>query len=316
MKRIPHRPFSARRAAAPSSLHMLFVAIGLSLVLLLGGGYWLYATGGLASPPQIDKETLCLRGRRIDHASYWLVDTTDPLSQTDSDRLVETSLKSADALPEHALLVVAVLNPEDPAAPRIIFRRCAPRSPAQTSELTAGRQVIVAEWKKKFEAPLVEALRTAISNTPKAARSPIIATITALTRRVDFDATVKERELTVVTDLLEHDPKGGFSHMQGGDLMAQFRRSSLAQTWPDLKGVPVTVQYVQRTDANYIRAQTPAHRNFWRWWFTTAGAARVEFRGVVEPPPLPLPPITGGKHERRISVPRKVTRGTCNCGGS
>lgn len=306
------RAFS-RRPAPASSLPLVVLTV-LSLLGMVGGGVWLWAKGMLAQAPQLDKQTSCLRETATTQTTFILIDVTDPFSPSEIDRVKKRAHDVAANLPRYARLVVAVLNPDDATAPRIIFLRCAPQSPFRDSSIWVGEQVLRAEW-KKFEQPLLSAIDEATSSTARAERSPIIATITALTQRTDFDRSVKERELVVVSDLLEFNPKGGYSQMQGGDLVGMFRRSPLAEVWPDLTGVPVTIEYVQRPEQLFARAQTPAQRDFWTWWFKTGGASRIEFFGVREPPPLlPLPSKTNARPTRPFFAPRGYSANPYNCG--
>lgn len=316
MNREHQRPhYGARRASGKSSTVLLAASASL-LVGLMGGGVWLYAMGMLATPARLDRETFCRLGVPTVHSTLLLIDVTDPLNPTETDRVKDRAGKVAAAMEDYGLLIVAVLNPNDAMSPSIVFRRCAPPSPTRASPISAGEQVLRAEWNKKFEAPLMAAITEATASDVKAERSPIIATITALTQRADFDNSVQDRKLIVVSDLLEFNPKGGYSQMQGGDLVGSFRRSVLAQAWPDLKGVPVTVQYVQRPEPQFARAQTPAHRSFWDWWLKTAGATRVEFLGVREPPLLtPLIPTPTAKPAGAAHPQRGSFRIPCDWGG-
>ena len=308
--------YGARPASSHSSTVLLTAAACLLLLGLVGGGIWLYAMGMLAPAARLDKETFCRRGFPTIHSTLLVIDVTDPLNPTEVDRVKDRAGKVAAAMEDYGLLIVAVLNPNDAMAPTIVFRRCAPPSPTRASPISTGEQVLRAEWNRRFEAPLMAAIAEATASEIKAERSPIIATITALTQRPDFDNSVQDRKLILVSDLLEFNPKGGYSQMQGGDLVGSFRRSPLAQAWPDLKGVPVTVQYVQRPEPQFARAQTPAHRSFWDWWLKTAGSPKVEFLGVREPPPLPpIIPSPTGKPDRAAHPQRGSMRLPCDCGG-
>jgi hypothetical protein len=309
-------PYGARRASGKSSTVLLAASAILLVLGLVAGGAWLYAMGMLAPRARLDRESFCQLGVPTVHSTFMFIDVTDPLNQAEIDRVKDRAGKIAASMEDYGLLTVAVLNPNDAMAPSIVFRRCAPPSPTRTSPILAGEQVLRAEWNKKFEAPLMAAIATATASEVKAERSPIMATIAALTQRADFDNSVQDRKLFVVSDLLEFNPKGGYSQMQGGDLVGSFRRSALAQAWPDLKGVPVTIQYVQRPEPQFARAQTPAHRSFWDWWLKTAGATRVEFIGVREPPLLPalIPPPTA-KPDRAAHPQRSSFHNPCDCGG-
>ncbi|MDN3277448.1 hypothetical protein QWJ07_24495 [Frankia sp. RB7] len=313
-RRVTDRPASSFHPAVGYSMRKLYALLVLTFVVICGAGYYLYSAGVLAPEPILDHQTLCPRDKPTVSATYLLVDVTDPPSKADILRLREAALSAALAMPDYALFVIAVLNPDDAASPEIAFRRCTPLSPVRTSILRGGTQYLRTAWKKKFEAPMLEALDQTTSSTLKAARSPIIATIAALTQRPDFSGKVKDRQLVLFSDLLEFN-RGGYSQLQRGDIMAMFRRSSLSQTWPDLKSVPVTVVYISRNEPAFMRAQVPAHRSFWNWYLTTAGASHVEFIGVQEAPPA-LPAEPAPKPPRPALAPRHQFRNSCNCGGS
>ena len=194
-------------------------------------------------------------------------------------------------MPDYGRLLIFLLNPDDAAAPRQLFERCTPRSPHRTSPLDGGAAYVRQEWARTFEAPLLASVEN-LASPIRAAKSPIITTIAALTQRPDFDASVHDRRLIMFSDLLEHDPgPAGYSQLRRSELVAAYRRSPLAQSISaDLRRVKVTVDYLQRSEPDLARGQTQAHRDFWRWWFSQAGAAEISFIGIREaddtwPPP-------------------------------
>ena len=199
-------------------------------------------------------------------------------------RLVAQARAAAMATPEYGKLVVVVFDGADKGAPREIFSRCAPANPATMSELQ-GQEHATALWPERFEKPLSAAV-SQLGNAPSATRSPIIAAISQITQRPDFDSRVTWRALFLVSDGLEHDRRG-FSHMKGGTtsaLIRRFRESGLVATAPaDLTGVAVTFDYLLRPE--FAARQNADHRAFWNWWFMENGARSISFAGLREAGP-------------------------------
>ncbi len=81
---------------------------------------------------RLDKDTFCQRETVTTHVSLVLIDVTDPLPMTEIDGLKDRARKLAAEMEDYGLLIVAVLNSGDAMSPRIVFRRCAPRSPTRT----------------------------------------------------------------------------------------------------------------------------------------------------------------------------------------
>lgn len=254
------------------------------VIALVVGGFGASAFTMLNRPP--DAVALCEQGARIAASTIVLVDTTDALTEIHRRRVRAAIEAERDALPRGGKLSVVTMNEADPSQPMEIVSACNPGKSADANPLFVTVSQVDKQWAAAFGGP-VEAAIARASDAPVAGSSPLIATAAALLTRPDFDARVPQRRLVVVSDMLEHQ-KGGYSQIAGGDFWKSYVNSSLSRLVTlDLRGVAVAIDYLARP--NYSGVQGPAHRRFWQWLFTEAGAVEVTFIGL---PPAETAPAS------------------------
>ncbi len=268
---------NALRTKTRASSRLRAIALIGAICLALAG---VGAAAVVSKAPRLDSATLCPTDRRIEVSTLILVDTTDPLSRIQAQRLIAAVRDARDALPAHARLTILFVDAENPYDPREILALCNPGSPRDINPFTQTATRIERRWREAFETPIENAIG-ALLRAPTARRSPIMESIAAATARPDFDARISQRRLLIVSDLIQHEP-GGYTHYQPNFRWERFAQSRLSQSAQgNLAGARVDVEYLRRP--NDARIQTDAHRTFWLQWFQNAGAMSINFIGIPQP---------------------------------
>lgn len=222
----------------------------------------------------LDTHTLCLRDKPAPAHTAVLVDTTDALSTGQRAELEAAVEAARDRLPRHGRITIFFLRADRPYDPEKIISVCNPGSHSLSDGLLDNEGQIRRRWQKNFADRLDRAVKRLEVAGP-AKSSPIMKAITALTWRPDFSASVKQRKLIVISDLLEYDPHE-FTAYRGDRLWTRYVHSALRQEAPaDLANVQVQAVLLHRTTA--LRIQGPHLMTFWRTWFASRGAATVAF---------------------------------------
>jgi len=134
-------------------------------------------------------------------------------------------------------------------------------------------------WRRQFEWPIDHAVER-LTRVPTASTSPILETVTSITWRPDFNASVPHRRLRIVSDLLEYSPKifsGYDEHGSWGD----YQRSPLARDLkPNFANVTVRIDLLHRPA--FLRKQETAQQ-FWTRWFDEFGAPAISFGASSDP---------------------------------
>lgn len=246
-------------------------------VLIAGIAAW-----WLSRDPDLDQATLCPLDRPLQTSVIVLVDTTDALKPMHVKRLLATVKTTLDTLPIYGKLSLLLLDGGAPYEPVELVSLCNPGSPNNVNPLVKNRKRYAKKYREAFGAPVEKAL-AALITAPTAARSPIMETLAALTWRPDFDASVPDRSLVIVSDMLQHEP-GGLSHYQSAGRWTRFMRVGLpASDDANFAGVSVRVDYIRRPD--FLQLQNADHRRFWTSWFAERGANPVTGLETASAPP-------------------------------
>ncbi|MFH1341369.1 MAG: hypothetical protein ABIL01_09175 [Pseudomonadota bacterium] len=258
---------------------------------LFGGGVLLLASvtgiaGMTTQRPSVDAITGCLLEVPPPTTLSILVDASDKIEPNEISRTKVTVGNEMKQLPDYGRVILSEINASMPNSPKAVLAFCSP-GVATGSNLFTGSIYAARTFSEKRERPVLKAIDDiAAKATPTI--SPIHESITALTRRPDFDGSVPNRRLVIVTDGLQNDRmptatmqrnKKGYTHYSSEDPWRAFQRSGLTKRpGPDLRNTVVIVQYVERPE--WATFQGQRHRDFWDRWFRLYGATKVEFRGV------------------------------------
>lgn len=251
----------------------------LGLALIAVAGLTLIALGGAAflmRAPPTDPETLCRTDAPLAAHTIILVDATDRLEPRHRRKLRAVAAQERARLNQYDRLTIMRISVRRPQEPTILFSKCLPRPPEQTNPLFENARMTQQRWEEDFGAALDAALRSAGSGGGARA-SPIIAGLRAVAADPDFGADIAQRRLTLVSDLLEHDPNGFSLYDTAADYSAW--RTLSPSGPPDLARIAVRVVPLDRPD--HADRQTAALDRFWPAFFDAADAQSVS----IDPAP-------------------------------
>jgi hypothetical protein len=237
---------------------------------ILGGMVYAYAAH---RPPPLDPKTLCRTDAPLQGHTIILIDASDPLPPLEADRVRALAAAEREKLPRFDKLTILMLTPAKPFEPKVAFSKCSPGSGAIVNPWIENGDQIKRRFTEAIEKPLDRRIGRAVKGK-RAKYSPILETVSSIPRRFDFTAAVPRRRLVIVSDFLQNTPNG-YSHYQGAKpSLAGLQTDPL---WPKVKsrfdGAQVLLEYVPRPDDAAL--QTPAHREFWRDYFASGGAAGI-----------------------------------------
>lgn len=233
----------------------------------------------------LDKDTLCPTNRDIGRHIVFLVDQTDPLTNSQKDYLLNrvrglrAELKRFDRM--------SIYTIEDQGKlPDLRFSLCNPGSKADLDKDWWLNRFNTASWwerdyKNKFEAPLLT-VADDLTRAGSLAESHISATISLVSRTEGFTSDLSNRRLVILSDLLENTPAySQYAERSGGDLsLARFEAAAPGLP-PELAGTEVEIVYLARENGQKV--QSEKHLEFWRGYFQKYGATAVS---VVSPWPV------------------------------
>ncbi len=259
-----------KRAQASSVLGVTLIVL---VFCILGG---LGAAAFLLRAPPIDEANLCRTDAPLAAHTIVLVDATDRLEPRHRRKLRAVLTQERARLRQYDRLTLARLNVRRPQEPIILFSKCLPRPPEQINPLFENARLAQLRWDESFAEALDRALRSAQAGAGARA-SPILAGLRSIAADPDFGAEIPRRRLVLVSDLLEHDPRGFSLYAEDATFAAW--RSSTPFGPPDLAAVDIRVVPLDRPDV--AARQAFALQQFWPAYFDAAGA------GEVESDPLP-----------------------------
>jgi len=245
--------------------------IGAALIGLVGLALAAFALAGffLRAPPT-DPETLCRTDSPPAAHTLILVDSTDRLERRHRRRLDALALQERARLGHYDRLTILRIDARRPHEPTIIFSKCLPKPPELANPLFENPADALETWNADFADGLARALRSAASGGRQRS-SPIIAGLRAAAGDPTFTPDIAARRLVVVSDFLEHDPRG-FSHYAADTTYSRWA-SDDPRGAPDLAGVSVRLAPIDRPEQNARQADALA--DFWPQFFADSGAEPV-----------------------------------------
>lgn len=251
---------------APKAQNWLGAAL-IGLVLLALGGFAL--AGVLLRPPPVDAD-LCRTDAPLGAHTIILIDSSDRLERRHKRQLEAVAAQERAKLGQYDRLTLMRLNARRPQEPAVLFSKCLPKPPEQTNPLFENPRMTEAHWNESFAEALDRAIGTAQSGGRQRA-SPILSGLRAAAADPGFSATIPNRRLVLISDLLEHDPNG-FS-LYAEDTTYASWRAAAPQGPPDLSGVEVRLTPLDRPDQ--ASRQSAARNSFWEPYLAETNAKNV-----------------------------------------
>lgn len=240
--------------------------------------------------PVLD-ENMCLSDHPLQAHTIILVDQTDPLTPFQAQYLIERisnigKQSGSDALARFEKLSLVKIVDQGNLLIDEKFSFCNPGTAKDANELIDTPSWMERDFNNFFKAPLKEAVGRLAEPKKGLKRSYIFDTIALTTLRKDFDASIADRRLIIVSDMLENTSR--FSHYtppfnasaNGAFNNERFLRSlEGGSPTPNLNDIEVEVIYLHRENGKGI--QSYAHQNFWQRLLSSFGAREVRFREQV-----------------------------------
>ncbi len=253
--------------------------LGLALLLLtfavLGGGL---AAGIVLRPAFLDSQTLCPTQKVPTSITLVLIDATEKLAPRHLKRLRAAIDDEANRLDRFGRLTVMSMRSDTPRELTELFSRCNPGDSRGANPLLSNPARIQARWQADFADPLKAAANRAASARRSAQSSPILEAIAAAAVDPSFANFSGPRRLVLVSDLLEHDPRLGFSSYTDAATLGRFLELRRGFEPPDLSNSFVRVIVLDRPE--HLHRQVAARDALWRPFFERAGARDTRFEGL------------------------------------
>lgn len=236
-----------------------------ALMAALGGLYW----KSQSLKVEVDKETLCPKGRPPAEVLAILLDVSDHLSEPQLLKIENDIQRLWGSLPRWGLIETYVVAREGERLTVPVIQLCNPGTGADMNAIYQNPDMARKRW-ESFAQGLRDRLM-ALMHLPDTGTSPIFESVQAVALRTfdrpDLDGVTKR--LVVVSDLMQNVP-GSMSHYRGVPDFAEFAESPyFSQVRADLEGVDVTLLYLDRSE---LPVQGGQHITFWSQYFAAQGA--------------------------------------------
>lgn len=246
-----------------------YSAIGLVLAIFIGLFIWFGFE--LASRQSLDQATGCaLKG--ITSHTVVLVDQTDPFDKSQLIALREMVSQTVAQMAVGEKLSLFKLNDHDPFLEGPFFSHCLPETGSESLGITDNPAMLRKRFSEAFLGPLEDEIeQLGIQNMNSSRQTRIVESLLELSSRRDFDQSVPQRTLIVVSDMLQHS---NFFSMYRNDLRAltDTKWKNLMQLSPTLPGVDVRILLIIRDIAEGGRYQGNQLMEFWDEYFERLGA--------------------------------------------
>jgi hypothetical protein len=256
-----------RRRSDSSGIAILLV-LALAAVAALGG-VW-FVMSGPSPYDGVDTATFC-RKEGNSSITVVLIDTTDPLTPQQNERLINELEKVRASIPRFDKIALYALHPKNAdGVTRQLVEACNPGSSAEADSFRENAKIVGQKYAKIFDAPFRAALDSVLKSG-QGDTSPIIEAIE--------DATIKTfgklnnsqystRKLIIVSDMVQHT--SSISLYRDVPQFPQFQNTDAFKMHrPVLKNVAVEVWEINRSGA--ASGQRAKIADFWSKYFVAQG---------------------------------------------
>ncbi len=216
----------------------------------------------------IDKETLCIRGKAVTSHTILLLDKTDAVNKRQRTSIIEIVEDTRNRLNSGDKISLFLLEGSPKAMPTAKISLCNPGQGNNVNPFFKNPKKIQKKYNDKFKVPLDEILSSMLI-AGEADSSPIVETIENLFSRKDFDQTVPERRLVIISDLLQNSRR--FSHYKKDKTYNQLNHDSevFIYNLEEFINTKVSVYYINRNIKK--TTQNILHLEFWESVLVNAG---------------------------------------------
>lgn len=234
------------------------------------GAAVLLALAILARPKPVDKATGCETDQLLPTAHTVLViDQTDAFTPAQITYAKKVLLYEYDHLHRYDLLTVRGVG-TNADTPIRNFTLCRVPKRAEVYGIAVNEDQVAHRFETVAGKPMARYLDS-LARVGEAETSPLVETISNISREEDFGPGVRDRRLVVISDMAQNS--ANFSQYKKAGAKVALP-SELGVFQPDLKGATVRVHYLLRPSLR--RIQGAEHEATWQAFFERAGAKDVK----------------------------------------
>ncbi len=227
----------------------------------------------------------CRVDGKIPQHTIILIDTTDQLPEFYATQVHNFITRIRNEIKVHEKITILHLKhaaKDDPENQKILQNKLSLCNPGRREELkgtdlpprTAHNTFI-----RRFHLPIAEILKN-LPNLPEAANTPLLESLTQISRRPDFGVNIPSRKLIIFSDFLQN--ANGVSHYCGKENCIASVKTLMhyGKSIADFSEVNVAMIYITREKEENTSAQesqTHSHRKFWENYFQEANAASANW---------------------------------------
>lgn len=189
-------------------------------------------------PANLDAATLCPTTRPIAGHTVVIVDRTDrwtPAMNGALSELIETAQRDTR---QYQKFSIVSLDADQSVHP--LFSVCNPGEPSFWSDLYRGHRYTQRDYQERFVDAAEHVMET-VSQPSQAGASPIVEYVHRWLGSDDFNASIAERRMVLVSDMRQHSPLYSIYRARSGDGLAPVVRR---QFGPAAHGVEFDVYFV------------------------------------------------------------------------
>ena len=258
------RPASAERVAETQRALKFYavVVVGAALLVLLAI---------LARPKPVDVATGCETDQLLPKAHTVLViDQTDRFTPAQITYAKTVLLYEYDRLHRYDLLTVRGVG-ENADTPLRNFKLCRVQKRAEVYGIAVNEDQVAHRFETVAGKPMARYLDS-LARVGEAETSPLVETISNISREEGFGPGVGQRRLVIISDMAQNSANFSQYKNKGSQVALP---TELGVFRPDLKGASVRVHYLLRPSLR--RLQGPAHEATWQDYFERSGAKDIKF---------------------------------------
>ena len=204
----------------------------ISTLLVLTLTVWIFR------PANLDAATLCPTTRPLAGHTVVIVDRTDrwtPALNGALSELIETAQRDTR---QYQKFSIVSLDADQSVHP--LFSVCNPGEPSFWSDLYRGHRYTQRDYQERFVGA-AERVMESVSQPSQASASPIVEYVHRWLGSDDFNASIAERRMVLVSDMRQHSPLYSIYRARSGDGLAPVVRR---QFGPAAQGVAFDVYFV------------------------------------------------------------------------
>lgn len=251
-------------------LDNLFWIAGIFVLLSLVGfaGYSLMQAN---QEIEIDQTTLCpIDSHLINNHTIFMIDATDKLPKRYAVKAKKYISRIEREMNKFDRLTVVVLSDAEDNFVNEKFSMCSPGRGKDIDPMFGSKKLVEFKWKKTFHTPLKNLLNE-LSSLSEAKRTPLFEALSEVTSRLDFDDTVSNRKLFILSDMMHYTKE--FSCYKGNCGTKMLNRAYIQDFDFDFSGIDIEIELIRREKLR--RHQTQKFKTFWQKFFESYGAESV-----------------------------------------